>query len=202
MRKNPRYKFVWKPGHPLAHKRGLVREHRLVLYDKIGDGVHQCYWCKKDVIWQTLANVSSVSLIADHLDGNPTNNSPENLVPSCNNCNSKRTVGIQAGEVFFLDSQGRRNRGVYRACKHCQKEFIAPIAESQKMRNQSYCSKTCFFADIKNPELQRTCLVCDKEFIAKASNVKRGRGKYCSRGCFYAGRKLSKEVQENLTVKR
>lgn len=44
------YSVVQWPGHPLATN-GSVREHRAVLFDKIGPGMHSCHWCAKPVTW-------------------------------------------------------------------------------------------------------------------------------------------------------
>lgn len=194
------YKFVWQPNHPLAHKRGIVREHRVILYEKIGDGIHKCHWCGKEIEWQTLTNIQSDSLVPDHLDGNPQNNDPCNLVPSCNSCNSKRDTRIKEDEVWVLDSQGRKNRGKHNYCKYCGNKYIAFASKSQQNKGQHYCSKKCFLADIKCVEYEKICLCCGEHFKAKASNIKRGRGKYCSRDCYFVGRKLMKGVHENFST--
>ncbi|QDF18805.1 HNH endonuclease [Gordonia phage SCentae] len=75
--------------HPLTGKgelSGNVYEHRLVLWDKLGceslDCRHECHWCGRELTWATLK--------ADHVDEDKTNNDPENLVPSCNGCNTYR----------------------------------------------------------------------------------------------------------------
>lgn len=170
MRKNPHYKFVWKPDHPLAHRRGIVREHRVVLYDKIGDGTHQCHWCKKEVVWHTLTNILPDSLLADHLDGDINNNSPENLVPSCNKCNSKRTVGIKDGEVVYVDGSGRRYRGKINTCKHCLEEYVAPDTPStRKSRGQTFCSRACYCAYAESKRITRACKHCRTKFKIRQS---------------------------------
>lgn len=86
------YRVVQLPNHPLAHESGTVLEHRLVLFASIGPGLHQCYWCGVAVAWATGAEAIR-SLVVDHLDHDKLNNSPTNLVPSCNGCNAHRTRG-------------------------------------------------------------------------------------------------------------
>lgn len=83
-----RYRLVYVPGHPLAGKNGRAYEHRVVLYDKIGDGPHPCHWCATTLQWT--AKGESDCLTVDHLDNRGDNNDPLNLVPSCQQCNGAR----------------------------------------------------------------------------------------------------------------
>ena len=46
-----RYRTVAAKGHPLAHANGRAYEHRVVLYDLIGQGPHACHWCGVMVNW-------------------------------------------------------------------------------------------------------------------------------------------------------
>jgi|JI10StandDraft_1071094.scaffolds.fasta_scaffold258647_3 hypothetical protein len=80
-------------GHPLTAKNGALKEHRKVLYDKIGPGTHLCHWCGREVEW--LSTVRRTELCVDHLDDDKLNNDERNLVPSCFKCNWDR--GIRRG---------------------------------------------------------------------------------------------------------
>jgi len=121
-----------QPDHPLANKNGQVRVHRAVLFDLIGDGTHPCRWCGKPVTWRRpgagwgTQNGLGV-LLPDHLDGNPRNNAPENLVPSCNHCNVWRSSPrkVRDDELFVLHSYGWRVRAMRRICETCGAEFLA-----------------------------------------------------------------------------
>lgn len=69
--------------HPLAVGNSEVLEHRAVLYSEIGPGSHNCHWCGIQVSW-------GCGLVVDHLNGDRVDNTPENLVPSCDSCNLVR----------------------------------------------------------------------------------------------------------------
>jgi hypothetical protein len=81
--------FGWK-DHPLAKSNGMVFEHRIVLWDAIGPGVHPCHWCGRSVDWAKSYPQDSDGLVVDHLDNNTRNNDLSNLVPSCNPCNTSK----------------------------------------------------------------------------------------------------------------
>jgi hypothetical protein len=84
-------------GHPLVGARGRVRQHRLVLWDKLKGENSECYWCKRIVFWFSLP-----LLVVDHLDKDKTNNNASNLVASCIRCNAHRDeipVGLRHGTL-------------------------------------------------------------------------------------------------------
>mgnify|MGYP002652839098 CR=1 FL=1 len=83
------YRTIYIPGHPAAGKRGMAYEHRVVLYDSIGQGPHRCHWCETEVRWDaTRGNADALQV--DHLNAVGDDNRPANLVPSCGPCNSTR----------------------------------------------------------------------------------------------------------------
>lgn len=80
------YKLIHsRYDHPLASSVGQVLEHRMVLFDSIGPGTHQCHWCGVDLDWGGVSGI-----IADHVDMDVTNNDRSNLVPACSSCNTNR----------------------------------------------------------------------------------------------------------------
>lgn len=84
------YRMVSRPQHPLANKSGHVYVHRLVLFDRIGPGDHPCWNCGRLVSWHRTYPGHSLALVVDHIDRNADNNTPENLRPSCQSCNTRR----------------------------------------------------------------------------------------------------------------
>lgn len=83
-----RYRVIVAKGHPLAYSGGRAYEHRVVLYDQIGPGPHECHWCGKSVDW--LPKGDQAELQPDHLNNDGGDNRPENLVPACRACNAAR----------------------------------------------------------------------------------------------------------------
>jgi hypothetical protein len=81
------YIYLYQPDHPIADVSGKVMEHRMVLYDAIGTGPHACHWgCGREgLTWGGIRGIH-----VDHLDGDPSDNRLENLVPSCQSCNKSR----------------------------------------------------------------------------------------------------------------
>jgi hypothetical protein len=76
------YVSKWNPTHPLSGKGQMVGEHRMLLYDAIGDGPHPCFWCGIQLRW--------LDIVVDHLNEIKSDNRMENLVVACNSCNRAR----------------------------------------------------------------------------------------------------------------
>lgn len=76
------YILVWSPGHPLAMGHGMVYEHRKVMFDLLGSGDQECFWCGVRLAW--------ADVVVDHLNEVKDDNDPSNLVVSCNGCNRSR----------------------------------------------------------------------------------------------------------------
>lgn len=80
------YMKIWVGRqHTLSEKSGWAYEHRVVLYEKVGSGPQRCTWCGCELHWHPQPGQMPVR--ADHLDKDPANNAPENIVVSCHNCN-------------------------------------------------------------------------------------------------------------------
>jgi HNH endonuclease len=94
-----RYVLLRMPGHPLAHD-NWVYEHRLVLYEQLGPGPQECWWCGVEIRWDD-------GLQVDHLDHDRSNNAPWNLVPTCQPCNQGRGNGCDP-EAWAIALASRR----------------------------------------------------------------------------------------------
>lgn len=133
------------PDHPIAPPGGILAVARIVLYDKIGPGEHSCHWCGRALQWTTERTPSTI--FADHLDHDPTNDTAENLVPSCNSCNGHRTRRgernlIAADEPVILLNGRTPTRAIARACEYCGEEFLALPAHVRVGKGR-FCSRSC-----------------------------------------------------------
>jgi len=128
---------------PIAPPSGVVAISRLVLYEKIGPGPHRCHWCDAQVAWMAGGGPGSPgNLLVDHLDWDDQNDDPDNLVPSCNTCNSKRAAPgkrqkIQPGEPTIQIGK-YRTRAIEAACPECGTTFL-----TLPSRPKIYCSPKC-----------------------------------------------------------
>lgn len=70
-----------------------MKQHRAVLFDAIGgdEAPHGCQHCGRAVRWSPTDGEQQ--LVVDHLNHDRADNRPENLVPSCRACNSRRRAG-------------------------------------------------------------------------------------------------------------
>ena len=137
------------PGHPVAPASGIVAIARINLYDRIGPGEHACNWCGTTVEWMPGAGLAPRALIVDHLNLDPTDDRPENLVPSCSVCNAGRTrmygpnkniIGPE--EPWVRMASGRRGRAQWNECEWCGEPFLVAIAQVKIGRGR-YCSVDC-----------------------------------------------------------
>ena len=97
------YRRVFCPGHPLANAQGHAQVHRLVLANRISLSPTICHHCFRTVDW---FGTKESRLVVDHLDDDKTNNSPENLVPSCTSCNAYRVRSPRIVEENYQDNYG------------------------------------------------------------------------------------------------
>lgn len=126
---NNGYVFLSGQDHPLS-RRGAVYEHRKVLYDKIGPGVHQCYWCSRDLEWGGRGGLQ-----ADHLDGDRLNNNPDNLVPSCTGCNMKRSPKPLSRRGKITPQEVEKIRESKLPLKELAQEFGISVSYASQVRS-------------------------------------------------------------------
>lgn len=92
------YCSVYEPGHPLSSADGMVREHRFVYYENVDKNPTSCEICKRAIHWKNLH--------IDHMDNNPSNNSPENLRALCRGCNVYRDRPLTSGCKYIFTING------------------------------------------------------------------------------------------------
>lgn len=93
------YLLVYRPDHSLTqrHTGSYEYEHRIIFYDKHGEGPFKCHWCKKEVSWDYMH--------IDHLNNKTDDNRHENLAASCPICNQQR--GHHKATITIRDVHGR-----------------------------------------------------------------------------------------------
>lgn len=176
--------MVYRPDHPVGRTKGPIGLHRVVLYDSTGPGPHPCHWCGKKVDWHIGVRHLGDKLVVDHLDNEPANNTPENLVPSCIRCNTGRVQKprIRNDEVSIQSGQ-YRTRAEWRTCNRCGTSFKHPIADRRPSHGR-FCSFSCAMTDVGQRKLNsfpiRDCPVCGGP-IPPGANKRRQ--KTCSKSC-------------------
>ena len=148
----------WAPDHPLVGKKGYVVEARMLLYDKIGPGVHACHWCGSPVEWSKNRKTKRGNLIVDHADNDPLNNDLGNLVPSCQQCNVRKDANdLVLDDELYVVRRSRahyfaRNRAEKRICATCGKEFLFALCDKNAKKNAgTYCSLYCLWHRLRVP---------------------------------------------------
>lgn len=67
-------------------------------------------------------------------------------------------------------------------CKSCGKEYYVIPSKSHLAK---YCSRDCYYQNLKSKKIKRLCKNCGKEFeIMKCNGNDKKRFKYCSKECF------------------
>lgn len=88
-------RYERSPNHPLASVKGTIPTSRRMLYDHLGEGEHPCHWCGFSLKWrlnQKGGSTKNRDLLVDHLDGDQLNDDPDNLVATCQSCNTVRAL--------------------------------------------------------------------------------------------------------------
>lgn len=198
------------PGHPLLPVGGTwLGEHRIVLWNKIGPGSHPCHHCGIPVRWMPGSGARTGALVVDHLDDDSRNNSPENLVASCQPCNqlrSPRKNRVRDEESFVVQPRsGTRVRATQTECLNCGKSFLAP---RRRVKTQRFCGRSCssLYTSVRRPAnsyktsrsiqdgepyvmkgkdrvraVRKTCDGCQESYLVVRSGADKSR--YCGKDC-------------------
>lgn len=219
------YKLRTIPTSPIARKGGIVSVHRAVLYRKIGAGPHPCHWCGELVNWAYGLKHTGEHppLIADHLNGDTTNNTYGNLVPSCFTCNATRRGPDQPPPRDVIVSRyGCKQTALLKLCRFCRKVFLCTLTEHER-GNGHYCSRSCrtthrhelkraadaasgiFRIKVGNQQYsatERRCMQCRRKFLCRLGKIAEGKGRFCSKSCATKWRRLNRPNRNDNTSQR
>lgn len=140
-------RYRYRPDHPLARfvPSGHIPAARIVLYDKIGEGPHPCHWCNRLVFWRAGPGGGD-TLVADHVNSNYQEDSPDNLVPACQRCNGARDRFIPPGELFLTVTKAngvtQRTRAKQATCLECGGTFLLSLTKA-KLGYGQFCGRPC-----------------------------------------------------------
>ncbi len=116
----------------------------------------------------------------------------------CKNCNKefkprtkqnrdgtlRKTTFCSVGcyKAYRLDKKWTK-----RECVFCHKEF----KYRSKQQDRKCCSLRCNskYGQVltgRNKQIKTNCLVCKKEILSSPSDIKNGKGKYCSKKCYWS----------------
>jgi hypothetical protein len=92
------YRYLYRPDHPHTTKQGYVAEHRLVVEDREG-------------------RLLLPDEVVHHIDGDPLNNAPENLMIFQTNPDHLRHELTGRVPNWTQDGLNRMKAGVARSCR-------------------------------------------------------------------------------------
>ena len=78
--------------------------------------------------------------------------------------------------------RGRKREAPNQLCSVCKEEFYRPPSYSTKWPNRT-CSRACAAVLRRSDRVDRQCQHCGKAFAARADQVAKGFGLYCSKTC-------------------
>lgn len=102
--------------------------------------------------------------------------------------------------------KGSGNSPINLTCQFCKRPFTV----AYKFRDQKYCSLRCASLSGWNKNrksIERICKICSVNFREIPSRIKEGKGKYCSKKCYWVALKdythvMSNEARIKLSNKR
>lgn len=86
--------------------------------------------------------------MANHMDGDTTNNDPANLEPSCQACNIRHGRNVRFADQPFLVIRGKREAAVERTCQNpaCGRDFLfLKKLVGRKGNTGAFCSQRCHY---------------------------------------------------------
>lgn len=166
----------------------------------------QCFFCKtsynvrsslktKSKFCSKLCFYASCKISGHFTKQNNPNWKQGKIQKNCLNCNN-------AFETYFSTSKTGRGKYCSVQCRIDSTKNSIPWNKGKKLHYQvwnkgkKYDQTECATRK-SGVEKHVACKICEKQFKTTPSNLQRGRGKYCSRKCFYRGRLVDVQRQQN-----
>lgn len=179
-------------AHPASNPAGITRAHRIVLFDKIGAGSHECHWCKREVFWDKSYPQQVDALVVDHLNGIKNDNRPENLVPACGRCNLTRPGNKKPGkpktQIGPCSVDGCKN--------DAKSQFLCSGHYQQQKAGKPFTALRTY-QKVEKDEDGKVCTGCD-EYKTYENYYKRSGGKGYQNTC----KECTKESSRKNTLAR
>lgn len=114
-------------------------------------------------------------------------NNPYKSKKKCKNCSNSFFIldsYLEMGKGNFCSKECEDNYGnVKCVCNACNEEFLLHKNEyNRRESNGKFCSQSC---ENNYKSVDRNCGECGKPISVKRALVESGRGKYCSKSCYY-----------------
>ena len=108
----------------------------------------------------------------------------------CLQCNKEfigahKTTKYCSNECAWKSKEKPKISGI---CENCHEPFTTKYTTTNwiynnKIAKRKFCSKRCQLESMHKDKVKCNCLVCGNEFVVFPSDIKNGRGKFCSHEC-------------------
>jgi very-short-patch-repair endonuclease/endogenous inhibitor of DNA gyrase (YacG/DUF329 family) len=163
-----------------------------------------CQNCGKE-FWVPMSRENAMFCSRRCYDEYRVNQGTRKVKVRCQNCGKEfkaiRWVVDKAGRKFCSREcywESMRDEKVLVTCLNCGKEFEV---DKERANSRKFCSVECRkeYNKKKTIKIRVQCINCGKEFEVSPYKVKQGRGKFCSRECYYVYVKTNEEHRRKVS---